>query len=124
MPPQSEPSPAPSNEPVSAVPSLIARLRPLLKETRTGTLAAEIGRLAEATGQDAAALLAGLTALGLSTPGKSREKPAMVNFGGEPVWISKNAKDEFYFNAKPAREATPEKKPKKTKRPAADEPVA
>jgi len=122
--PEPEPAaPSESAQPLSEVPALIAQLRPLLKETRTGTLAGEVGKLAEAIGQDSAALLASLVSLGVATPEKPREKPATVDFGGEPVWLSKNAKDELWFNAKPAREAVPEKKPKRPKRPAADEPA-
>jgi hypothetical protein len=112
------------NEPASAIPALIAQLRPLLKETRTGTLAGQVSKLAEATGQSGEALLASLTSLGLTQPEKAREKPATVDFGGEPVWLSKNAKDEIWFNAKPVREAAPEKKPRKARRPAADEPAS
>jgi hypothetical protein len=122
--PESAPETAsnqPSAEPVSSVPPLIAQLRPLLKETRTGTLAGQVSKLAEATGQSSEALLAGLTSLGLTQPEKVREKPATVDFGGEPVWLSKNAKDELWFNAKPVREAAPEKKPRKPRRPATDE---
>jgi hypothetical protein len=111
----------PSAEPVSSVPPLIAQLRPLLKETRTGTLAGEIGKLAEGIGQEREALIAGLEGLGLTLPEKAREKPATVDFGGEPVWLSKNAKGELYFNAKPFREAAPERKPRKAKRPAAED---
>ena len=123
--PEAEPpAPAASAQPLSEVPALIAQLRPLLKETRTGTMAGEVSKLAEATGQDAAALVASLVSLGLAVPEKAREKPATVDFGGEPVWLSKNAKDELWFNAKPAREAVPEKKPKRPKRPAADEPAS
>jgi len=111
----------PASEPVSTVPELIGQLRPLLKETRTGTLAGQVSKLAEATGQSSEALVASLTALGLVLPEKPKEKPATVDFGGEPVWLSKNAKDELWFNAKPAREAAPEKKSKKPRRtPAAE----
>jgi hypothetical protein len=117
-------APAMPTEPASSVPALIAQLRPLLKETRTGTLAGQVSKLAEATGQSSEALLASLIALGLAQPEKAREKPATVDFGGEPVWLSKNAKDELWFNAKPAREAAPEKKPRKARRPVADEPAA
>jgi len=116
----SEP-PALPPESASAAPALIAQLRPLLKETRTGTLAGQVSKLAEATGQSSEALLASLTALGLTLPDKAREKPATVDFDGEPVWLSKNAKDEIWFNAKPLREAAPEKKPRKPRRPAAEE---
>jgi hypothetical protein len=117
-------APAMPAEPASPVPALIAQLRPLLKETRTGTLAGQVSKLADATGQSSEALLASLIALGLTQPEKAREKPATADFGGEPVWLSKNAKDELWFNAKPAREAAPEKKPRKVRRPAADETAA
>lgn len=106
---------------------VLGTLRPLLKETKTGAIAAKIDRLAEETAQPAEALVATLVSAGLKVPEKPREKPVFVERAGEIFWINKNARGEFWLNAKaskfpaktpPDETAGPdgdEKKPRRTR---------
>ncbi len=93
-----EPSqPTPSDNPV------LTAVRLLLKETKTGSVAASVERLAADLGKSESDLLASLIGAGLKVPEKSREKPAFVEHAGEILWLNKNAKDELWLNAKASK---------------------
>jgi len=98
--------------------SLLLKLRPALKATRTGAIAAELGKLAESSDKSADELVTELVAAGLKVPEKAREKPVFVELNGEIYWLNKNAKGQLWLNAKaskfPAGEDD-EKKPKRTR---------
>jgi hypothetical protein len=83
--------------------SVLAAVRLLLKETRTGAVAAKVDRLAEELGKVPAEFLATLTGTGLKVPEKAREKPFFVEHAGEIFWLNKNAKDELWLNAKASK---------------------
>jgi hypothetical protein len=86
----------------------LAAIRPLLKETRTGSMAGKIERLAEELGRPVDDLIATLVATGLKVPEKAREKPVFVELDGENLWFSKNAKGELWLNAKASKLVDPE----------------
>jgi hypothetical protein len=92
-------TPAPDAGPASP----LAALRLLLKETKTGGVAAKIDRLAGEIGQPVEQLVATLTGAGLKVPEKAREKPVFVEHAGEIFWFNKNAKDELWLNAKASK---------------------
>ena len=106
--------------PVSVPPitnSVFGAVRLLLKETKTGAVAGETGRLAETLGKTPEEFLTVLTGAGLKIPEKSREKPVFVEHAGEIFWLNKNSKDELWLNAKVSKfasaangESTPENK--------------
>ena len=81
----------------------LAAIRPLLKETRTGSLAGRIERIAEAADKSVEELSAQLTAAGLVIPEKPREKPVFVEHAGEIFWFNRNAKGELWLNAKQSK---------------------
>ena len=95
--------PAPITTPSSAALSMFTAVRPLLKETRTGSVAGKVARLAAELGQFPAGLVDSLVALGLKVPEKSRERPVLVGHAGEVFWLNLNAKDELCLNAKASR---------------------
>jgi hypothetical protein len=78
-------------------------MRLLLRETRRGGVAAELGRLAEQLGKSTDDLLAALTGAGLKVPEKAREKPLFVGHAGEIFWLNRNAKGELWLNAKASK---------------------
>jgi hypothetical protein len=78
-------------------------VRLLLKETKTGSVAGKLERVAEELGKSADELLSALTGAGLKVPEKSREKPIFVEHAGEVFWLNKNAKDEIWLNAKTSK---------------------
>ena len=78
------PAPAPGN--------VFAAVRLLLKETKTGAVAAPVERLAGELGKSVDELLAALTASGLRVPEKPREKPVFGEHAGEIFWLNLNAK--------------------------------
>ena len=80
----------------------------MLKETRTGSLAAKIDRLAEELGKSPDDVIATLVAAGLKVPEKPREKPAFVPHGEEILWLNRNAKGELWLNAKASKFADKE----------------
>jgi hypothetical protein len=92
-----------ADAPASPATDLLGSLRPLLKETKTGAIAARIDRIAEETTQSGDALLASLVAAGLKVPEKPREKPVFVERAGEIFWINRNAKGELWLNAKASK---------------------
>src|SRR5439155_16734321 len=81
----------------------LAAVRLLLKETRTGSVAAKIDRLAEELGKPVEEIVATLVGAGLKVPDKPREKPVFVEHAGEIFWLNKNAKDELWLNAKASK---------------------
>lgn len=83
--------------------SVLSAVRLLLKETKTGSVAGKLERVAEELGKPAEELLGALTNAGLKVPEKSREKPIFVEHGGEIFWLNKNAKDELWLNAKASK---------------------
>lgn len=78
----------------------LAEMRRLLRETKTGTIAGRVERLAEESGQSLYQVVAALVAAGLKVPEKAREKPVFVEHGGERLWINRNTKGELWLNAK------------------------
>jgi len=83
--------------------SPLAAVRLLLKETRRGGVAAEIGRLAELLGKSADDLLGTLVDAGFKVPEKPREKPVFVEHAGEILWLNRNAKGDLWLNAKDSK---------------------
>ena len=82
---------------------VLAAVRLLLKETRTGSTAATLERVAGELGKTADELLAALTGAGLSVPEKPKDKPVFVEHAGEIFWINRNAKGELWINAKTSK---------------------
>ena len=89
--------------PTSAPGSVLAGVRLLLQETKTGAVAARTDRLAEKLGKSPEDFVATLVAAGLKVPEKTREKPVFVEHAGEIFWLNKNAKDELWLNAKASK---------------------
>lgn len=105
-----EPAAVPAEAPPGDIPPVIpvggsplAAMRLLLRETRRGGVAAELGRLAEQLGKSTDDLLAALTGAGLKVPEKAREKPLFVGHAGEIFWLNRNAKGELWLNAKASK---------------------
>jgi hypothetical protein len=90
-------APAPGN--------VLAAVRLLLKQTRTGGVAATTERLASELGRTVEELLGALTASGLVIPEKAREKPVFVEHAGEIFWLNRNNKGELWLNAKASKYA-------------------
>jgi hypothetical protein len=88
-------TPAPGN--------VFAAVRLLLKETKTGAVAAPLERLAGELGKPVDELLGALTSSGLRVPEKSREKPAFAEHAGEIFWLNRNGKGELWLNAKASK---------------------
>jgi hypothetical protein len=80
--------------------SPFAAVRLLLKETRRGGVAAEVGRVAAQLGKSTEELLAALIGAGLKVPAKAREKPTFAGHAGEIFWLNRNASGELWLNAK------------------------
>jgi hypothetical protein len=96
-------SPAAPVVPAAGLP--LAAVRLLLRETKRGGIAEELGRLADQLGRSPEGLLAALTGAGLTAPEKPREKPVFVEHAGEILWLNRNAKGELWLNAKAAKPA-------------------
>jgi len=79
---------------------VLAAVRLLLQETKTGAVAGKTDRLAEKLGKPLDEFIAALVGAGLKVPEKAREKPVFVEHAGEIFWLNKNAKDELWLNAK------------------------
>ena len=88
-------APAPGN--------VFAAVRLLLKETKTGSVAAPVERLAGDLGRSPDELLGALTSSGLRIPEKSREKPVFAEHAGEIFWLNLNGKGELWLNAKASK---------------------
>ena len=97
------PAAAPALERSDAPASPLTAVRLLLKETKTGSVAAKIERLAEELGKSPDDLVATLVGAGLKVPEKPREKPVFVEHAGEILWFNKNAKGELWVNAKASK---------------------
>jgi hypothetical protein len=100
-------SPSPSTSTPAPSPSPLAAVRLLLKETRRGGYAAELGRIAEQLGRSRDELLSTLLGVGLKVPEKAREKPVFVEHAGEIFWLNGNARGELWLNAKASKFAEP-----------------
>jgi hypothetical protein len=96
-------TPAPVSPTAPATGSPLAAVRLLLKETRRGGVAAEVGRLAGQLGKSTEDFLAALVDAGLRVPEKAREKPAFAEHAGEIFWLNRNARGELWLNAKAAK---------------------
>jgi hypothetical protein len=110
VPPTEPAAPTPYAGPVAAVESapanpVVAGVRLLLKETKTGSVAGNVDRLAEELGKSPDDFLATLTGAGFRVPEKPREKPVFVEHVGEILWLNRNAKGELWLNAKPSKYA-------------------
>lgn len=108
-----EPAPIPAG----SSDNTLAAVRLLLKETKTGSVAGKVDRLADELGKSPDDFVAALVAAGLKVPEKSREKPVFVEHAGEIFWLNKNAKDELWLNAKASKFADggEEAKPKRSR---------
>ena len=84
---------------------VLAAVRLLLQETKTGSVAGKAERVAEKLGKSPEELLAALVTAGLKVPEKAREKPVFVEHAGEIFWLNRNAKDELWLNAKASKYA-------------------
>ncbi len=96
-------SPAPSAPLASGSDAVLAGVRLLLKETKTGAVAGTVDRLAGELGKSPDELVASLVGAGLRVPEKAREKPVFVEHAGEILWFNKNAKGELWLNAKASK---------------------
>jgi hypothetical protein len=97
------PAPVSSDAPVPPPGNVFAAVRLLLKETKTGSFAAPVERLASEIGKSVDDLLAALTSSGLRIPEKSREKPVFAEHAGEIFWLNLNGKVELWLNAKASK---------------------
>ena len=93
------------SNPPSAHDNVLASVRLLLKETKTGSVAGKIERVAGAMNSSPEELTAALLAAGLKVPEKLREKPVFVEHAGEIFWLNKNSKGELWVNAKTSKYA-------------------
>ena len=96
---QARPASVPASESAPANPALAA-VRSLLKETKTGAVAGKVDRLADELGKPAEEIVATLVDAGFRVPEKPREKPVLVEHGGEVLWLNKTTKGELWLNAK------------------------
>jgi hypothetical protein len=95
--------PSASDAAVPAPGNVLAAVRLLLKETKTGGVAATVERLAAELGRPVDELLGALTSSGLRVPEKAREKPAFAEHAGEIFWLNLNGKGELWLNAKASK---------------------
>jgi hypothetical protein len=93
----------PSDSAAPAPGNVLAAVRLLLKETKTGGVAAPVERLAGELGKPADELIGALVASGLRVPEKPREKPAFAEHAGEIFWLNLNGKGELWLNAKASK---------------------
>jgi hypothetical protein len=93
--PQAPEGPAPGN--------VFAAVRLLMKETKTGAVAAPVDRLAAELGKPVGEMLGALTSSGLRVPEKAREKPVFAEHAGEIFWLNLNGKGELWLNAKASK---------------------
>jgi hypothetical protein len=99
---------APNPAEVAPTNTNLTAVRLLLKETRTGSFASKVDRVAEEIGKSPQDLIAALVAAGLKVPEKAKEKPVFVEQAGEIFWLNKNAKDDLWINAKASKYADKE----------------
>jgi hypothetical protein len=100
-----ESAPATATEPVSEANGILTAVRPHLKEAKAGTFASDVCDLAPALGKGPEEFVAALVHSGLKVPEKPRERPVYVDHAGEAFWLSRNAEDELWLNAKVAKSA-------------------
>jgi hypothetical protein len=100
--------PAASDAATPAPGNVFAAVRLLLKETKTGSVAAPVERLAADLGKPVDELLGALTSSGLRIPEKSREKPVFAEHAGEIFWLNVNGKGELWLNAKASKYSSEE----------------
>jgi hypothetical protein len=101
-----QPAPAPVSDAAAPAPgNVLAAVRLLLKETKSGGVAATVDRLASELGKSVDELLSALTASGLQVPEKPREKPVFAEHAGEIFWLNRNGKGELWLNAKASKYA-------------------
>jgi hypothetical protein len=100
-----DPAGAPTAADAPAPGNVLAAVRLLLKETKTGAVAATVERLAGELGKPVEELLGALTSSGLRIPEKAREKPVFVEHAGEIFWLNLNGKGELWLNAKESKYA-------------------
>ena len=113
-----------AQEPAAASPApdapdpgnVFAAVRLLLKETKTGAVAAPVERLAGELGKPVDELLGALTSSGLRLPEKSREKPVFVEHAGEIFWLNLNGKGELWLNAKESKYSDGDKNGRRSKK--------
>jgi hypothetical protein len=98
-------APAPASASAAAPAPVLAAVRLLLQETKTGAVAGRTDRVAEKLGKPVEEFIAALVGAGLKVPEKAREKPVFVEHAGEIFWLNKNAKDELWLNAKASKYA-------------------
>ena len=98
----------PTVSPTRTADSVLAAVRLLLKETKTGSFSGKSDRVAEELGKSTDDLVAALVAAGLKVPEKPREKPVFVEHAGEIFWFNRNAKGELWLNAKASKYADKE----------------
>lgn len=82
---------------------VLASVRLLLKETKTGSIAGKVDRVAEELGKSPDDLVTALVGAGMKVPEKPREKPVFVEYAGEILWLNRNAKGELWLNAKASK---------------------
>jgi hypothetical protein len=102
------PAPSSSDAPVPPPGNVFAAVRLLLKETKTGSVAAPVERLSSELGKPVDELLGALTSSGLRIPEKSREKPVFAEHAGEIFWLNLNGKGELWLNAKASKYSSDE----------------
>ena len=83
--------------------AIFAAIRSLLKETKTGSFAGKLDRVADEFGKNVDELTSALVGAGLKVPEKPREKPVFVEHAGEIFWFNRNAKGELWVNAKASK---------------------
>jgi hypothetical protein len=83
-------------------------VRLLLRQTKRGGIAEELGHVAEQLGRSSEDLLATLVGAGLVVPEKAREKPVFVEHAGEILWLNRNAKGQLWLNARASKFAEKE----------------
>jgi hypothetical protein len=98
-----ESSAAPAAPAAPAGDSVLAGIRLLLKETKTGAFAGKAERLAEDLNKPVDDLVATLVAVGLKVPEKAREKPVFVEHAGEIFWFNRNGRGDLWLNAKASK---------------------
>jgi hypothetical protein len=82
---------------------MLAAVRLVLKETKAGSIAGKLERVAEELNKSPDDLIAALVGAGMKVPEKPREKPLFVEHAGEILWLNRNAKGELWVNAKASK---------------------
>ncbi len=96
---------APVVETAPGAAALFEVVRPFLKETRSGGIAASVERLAGKLEKPVEELVAALLTAGLKLPEKPREKPVYVGYGAEQFWFNRSGKGELWLDVRAAKAA-------------------